>query len=233
LRNTIHSINLRKLKKPAALCLSAFFIISILSVLPLTSAYSPNLAPINDGKWHTDATWQQCPGSNVYYDKTTTHNGAPTWRVQPGNNYGPDHRGITVHPGQHIVMTCWVKTTGTTPITNTGARIGLDYYTANGAKRINGMASPQEAAAGIGYPFKSINEDAYYVHWGKTTWTQLRWDFIVPSTAKADGWVSGGVPYGQYATPDTIVPWCQIFGQNGYSSTYTSWFSDFQFYINP
>jgi hypothetical protein len=199
---------------------------------PTAQPSSANLAPINDGKWYTDATWQKCPVSNVYYDTSTTHNGAPTWRVQPGNNYGPDHNGITVRPGQHIVMSCWVKTSGTPSGSSTGARIGFDYYTANWAQRIAGMNSPEEAAVGRGYPNISTGEAANFVPWG-SNWTFKVWDFIVPATAQGDGWVSGGVPLGQYAVPGTIVPWCQIFGQNGYSSTYTSWFSDFQFYIHP
>ena len=113
-----------------------------------------NLALINDGQWWTDNTWQKCPAANVYYDTSITHNGAPTWRVQSGNNWGPDHAAITVHGGDHVVMSCWIKTAGSPSgtYTNIGARIGLDYYTGNWQQRIMGAGSPTDASTGVGWP---------------------------------------------------------------------------------
>jgi hypothetical protein len=191
------------------------------------------LAPINDGQWYTDSSWTSCPTQNVYYDYSTTYQGNPTFVVYPGSNFGADHNTIPIHPGDHIVMSCWIKTSGSNPQPNTGARIGMDIYGATG--RITGLGSPQEAAAGVSYPTEYINEDAYYVHWG-SDWTKVTWDFYVPWSYVGDGgfgYAQGQVPLGQYATPTACIPWIEIYGQNGYSSTYTSWFSDFQFYVNP
>jgi hypothetical protein len=167
-------------------------------------------------------------------DTQTTYNGNPTFRIEPGNNYGADHGGIDISPGEHIVMECWIKTSGTPAGAYTGARIGLDFYGANG--RICGPSSPQEAAAGITYPNAPSSlqqtEAAYYVPWG-SGWTLITWSFVVPATCTGDGALASGVPLGQQSVPTYCIPWLQIYAGNEYSNTYTSWFSDFQFYINP
>ena len=196
---------------------------------------SANLAPINDGKWWSDSSWQRCPASNIYYDTSTTHNGSPTWRVQSGTNYGPDHAGISVKPGDHIVMQCWIKTSGTPSgaYSNMGARIGLDYYTAGWGQRIMGCGSPTDASTGKGWPNVARQENTSptcVVDWG-SDWKLITWNFVVPSQAMGDQNNGANIPQGHYAVPGTIVPWCQIYGS--YATTYTSWFSDFQLYINP
>jgi hypothetical protein len=133
-------------------------------------------------------------------------------------------------------MECWVKTSGAAAGANTGARIGLDYYgTPNGVwTRICGINSPLEAAAGEGWPnWNGGDDSAYFVPWG-SGWTLIYWSFTVPSKAMGDGGTGQAcTPLGQWCAIDYCVPWCQIYGQNGYLNTYTSWFSDFQFYISP
>jgi len=200
-----------------------------------------NLAPINDGNWWTDSDWtniNMATGTEtVFYDTTTTHNGAPTWRINAAdsstpNNFGADHGGISLKPGDQIIMSCWIKTSGVAAGAYTGARIGLDWYGANG--RIGGAGSQQEAAAGISYPNapQSLQqtEAANYVPWG-SDWTFMQWTFTVPALITADGY--GAYPINAQAAPTWCIPWTQIYGQNGFKNTFTSWFSDFQFYVNP
>jgi hypothetical protein len=202
---------------------------------PTPTPTTNSSASLSDGQWYTDSTWTSCPTQNVYYDYSTTYQGNPTFRIDPGNNFGADHSGIAIVAGDHIVMSCWIKTSGSNPQPNTGARMGIDFYGPNG--RIGSAVSPQEAAAGEGYPNTYINEDSYFVHWG-IDWTLVTWDFKVPNTFLGDG---GFPPYydgnqvsvGVSSTITWCVPWLQIYGQNGYLNTYTAWFSNFQFYINP
>jgi len=183
-----------KSKLFATICLvflaSAFI---LLIHAPQVKANNTNLAPINDGNWWTDPTWINCPAQNVFYDYSTTHNGAATFRVEAAdsvspNCMGPDHGGISLNASNHIVMTGWIKTTGSPAGQATGARIGLDYYGPNG--RITGAASQAAASAGIDWPnapSNIINADtANYVPWG-SSWTFVTWDFIVPSTCTSDG----------------------------------------------
>jgi hypothetical protein len=204
---------------------------------PSPSPTGNNLAPINDGQWYSDdptgLNWINCPTGNIYYDSSTTHNGAPTWREEGNGAYfGADHNPISVQPGDHVTMSCWIKTSsGITPQANQGARIGIDVYWANG--RITGLASPEEAAAGYSYPNGYINEDAYFVHWGQN-WTQITWSFTVASQYEGDGGFGASnnqITTGNWATPAFMIPWTQIYGQDGSQNTCTSWFSDFQFYV--
>jgi hypothetical protein len=199
-----------------------------------------NLAPINDGKWHTDATWSTCPADNIYYDTQTTYNGKPTWRIEPGNSLGIDHEGISVTGGDHVVMSVWIKTTGTP--TGWGgqysAHIGMDFYgILNGQwARIGGMGSPEDLN-NLGAGNEPLTQ---YVNYG-SDWTLVYWDFIVPTTWYSDGGTASGgsgsgshqFPAGQYATITEAFPWCGSFSNWGAPGTETAWFSDFQFHVNP
>ena len=207
-----------------------------------------NMALINDGKWFTDApgSWLTCPVKNVFYDASTTYQGDLTWRVEPANSvtpspsWGPDHSLIAISPGENIVMECWVKTSGSAGAYGTGARIGFDYYgTLNGQlSRICGISSPDEGGKGEGWPNYSSPQDespTYTIPWG-TGWTLIYWSFTVPSQAEGDSSTVGlnQISTNQWCAISGCIPWCQVWGAQGDgSSTYTSWFSDFQFYINP
>lgn len=144
-------------------------------------------------------------------------------------------------------MSCWIKTSGTPSgtYTNIGARIGFDYYgTLNGQwARICGIGSPYEAGLGEGYPnIDSWQNEApnVVVDWG-SAWTLITWNFTVPNQAMGDsapGTAQGlssanQVPLGQWNTIVGFDPWLQVYGGNGYNNMQTSWFSDFQVYINP
>jgi hypothetical protein len=133
-----------------------------------------------------------------------------------------------VTPGDHIIMKVWIKTDGTYIADYTGARLNLDWYGANG--RI-----------GDGYTgYNILNSNMVgatfdgYVHWG-SDWTQVIFDFIVPSYAVADGWEGNPNYYlGQNVVPTFIIPWCQIWCYPGYpEDAYDAWFSGMEIYKNP
>ena len=212
----------------------------------MVSSSDHNWAAIDNGKWFTDATWEPCPVSNVYYEYTVTHNDQPTWRIQPDfssdENSGTDHWGPSIQPGDHIVMSCWIKTGGTTKDAKSyaGARIGFDIYGKLDNKDVRiGGASSEESASDGGISTVGIAEN--YVPWG-SDWVYRVWDFIVPKTYISDGGsvnISSNYKEGLPVQPATIVPWIQIWTWGSDPSTqypngaYTSYFSDFKLYINP
>ena len=239
--------------------LVSFLLLSLfVPLFVLVKADNTNLAPINDGNWFTDEGWASCPTQNVFYDTSTTHNGAPTFRVETANsvnppnpwdggvfpgNWGADHGAIDLKPGDYVIIKGWIKTSGSAADSGTGARFGLDYYhTAGGVwQRICGINSQTDAQTGTGYP-NSDHADIYtnFVPWG-TGWTFKQWDFIVPAQALSDlspqmqplSSTQNQIGTGQWASIGAIIPWVMIYGQNGWANTYTSWFSDFKVFVNP
>jgi hypothetical protein len=203
------------------------------------------LAPINDGQWHSDYSWSTAPADNIYYDTATTYQGNPSWRIQPGVSLAVDHdwSKIAVKPGEHVVITVWVKTTGTpdSTIGRSGATVGIDFYgnydgawARIGACNSPGFVSIKGDIGDYGYPSDSAS---WMVPWG-SNWTLRTYNFVVPSQWWGDGgygiMASNQVPRGTYATPAYICPWLQISANYGSTQgTYTTWFSDFQLQINP
>ncbi len=204
-------------------------------VQPTPTPYpAPNKAAFNDGNWYTDTTWAKCPTLNVFTDTLVTHDGKPTFRVEPdwssAVNPGADHWGPTIKPGDHIIMSVWIKTGGVTPVSYAGARMGFDIYGAQA--RITGVHSVQQATDGC-RTWTGIDEN--YVHWG-SNWALRSWDFIVPSTYISDGGssqISNNYAQGQAVTPVTMVPWIQVWDVNYPNNVYKCWFSDFTLNINP
>jgi hypothetical protein len=195
---------------------------------------SKSLASINDGQWVTDYPYgTTVPALNVFTDTSTTYNGSPTFRVDPtSDNSGADHNVISIQPGDHLVITCWIKSGGATPTSYAGARIGLDYYAASPWKRISAANSLLQASTGNR---DSSDLDANYVHWG-TNWTQVTWDFIVPATVVSDGGsgqTSSQYPAGQAVAPTAIIPWIQVWCNTYPTNAYSCWFSSYALYVNP
>jgi hypothetical protein len=176
-----------------------------------------------------------------------THNGAATWKLfDPGGFYyvGVDHSaigagygGITLHVGDHVVMSCWVKTTGSNPGWFTGnARMGFDWWTTtqgpNHWDRIGAANNLWEAKTGLLDDSHDLDADSY-VPWGQD-WTHIVWDFYVQSRYTSDGQAGTATwPRGTVIQADAglvFVPWIQILKLE---TIYTAYFSDFQFYINP
>jgi hypothetical protein len=216
------------------LVLTLSFSIALWNYIPVVKADNTNLAPINDGYWHSDYDSATIPAENINYEYSTTHNGALTFRVDPG--YGTYHNGLYVNPlaGDQVVMSCWIKTTGT-PSSQLGyyAAIGMDVYgTINGDwARIGAANTVQDLQHGAGYPnYINPNSADYGVQYGQD-WTFVQWSFTVPTTYLGDG--SGGagphqVALGTSAAVTELVPWLGP----GWGP-YTCYFSDFQFKINP
>ena len=193
-----------------------------------------NYASFKDGGWFTDTTWKKCPTLNVYKDTIITYWGQETFRVEPDRtstvNSGADHWGPTIKPGDHIIMSVWIKTGGVDPVSYAGGRMGFDVY--GSEARITGVHSVQQASDGC-RTWTGIDEN--YVHWG-SDWTRRSWDFIVPSTYISDGGssqISKNYAQGQAVTPVTIVPWIQVWGINYPNDVYTCWFSGYTLNINP
>ena len=212
---------------------------------PTAQPLGSNLAPINDGYWRSDSSWNIIPADNVYSETTPAnmHNGAVTFRMQTGPSLAVDHDWgmLAVKPGDHIVMTVWVKTTGTPDpvIGRSGATVGIDMYTGNynGAwARIGPCNSPGFIAikgniGAYGYPSDSAT---WMVPWG-SNWTLKTFDFTMPNVWTGDGGMpTNNVPAGTQVPVQYICPWLQISANYGSTQgTYTTWFSDFQLHINP
>lgn len=191
-----------------------------------------NWASFSDNCWYTDSTWKRCPTLDVYADTTATHQGQPTFRIEPdfsGNgNSGADHWGPAVKPGDHIVMGCWIKTGGSTPQSFAGGRMGLDYYDRSD-HAISAAVSQLSASTGTYGTDAEVNHN--YVHWG-SDWTYRQWDFIVPATVQGSG-QSTYYPVGSSGIPALVVPWIQVWDINYPDNACTCWFSGFTLYVNP
>src|SRR5665648_315814 len=72
LKKTQHSINLRKLIKPAALCISALFIISILSVFSLTAVQAATTPAFGNTAIGTYKDQNDPNAQSISYFKATT-----------------------------------------------------------------------------------------------------------------------------------------------------------------
>jgi hypothetical protein len=206
---------------------------------------------MNDGHWVTDVPTYgiSCPYSTygIYYDTVTTHNGAPTFRQDPSStgSWGVDwSTGLNVKPGDHIVMSCWIKTAGSNAgLAWGGAHIGFDLRTQDsyGLEMVCAVNSLWSASAGGnpngvgGDASCSHNLDAdSWVNYGQG-WTQLVWSFVVPAYYKCDGIYSltnHPLVTGQNYVPTEIAPWVQVWDSSGKVS-YSAWFSDYQLYLNP
>jgi hypothetical protein len=175
--------------------------------------------------------------SNIVLDSSITHNGHSSVRIDPvgaTDNYAREADGAphNISPGDHIVFSCWIKTSSSTlgDISNqAGGRIGIDFYGPNGL--VTGTASPdgQVWTPSNGYPSITYLN---YVVWGTSTWTKITMDFAVASTyPAAEG---GNYQSGQMVTPTAIIPWLQVWSiVNGASDGGSAWFADSELYINP
>jgi hypothetical protein len=134
---------------------------------------------------------------------------------------------IRVKPGDHIVFKVWMKTNAstigdTTP--QSGIRLGIDFYTANG-NQITGTASP-DGSVWTPENGSPTNQYLNYVHWGHD-WEQRTMDFIVQNQYPS-------YPAGQLMTPDRMIPWMQVWsGNNENADNGIAWFADAELYINP
>ena len=230
-------------KKLKPLAIGFFFICLLVTMvfsfysMPTVKADNTNLAPFPSG-WVDDHTWNNVPYGAVQHETSITHGGAYTLKIVPSvsvNSFDAfDFWVVSAPVGSRVVISVWVKTLGSGYVWLNGAFLGLDYYSV-GQKRIAGMNCLADAVSGVGWsPFHSGggDVDAGMVHWG-TDWTQITWDFVVPSLVEGDGLLSGQVPANQFVAPAYFCPWLEVVSSNYPSDAYTAYFSDMQIYVNP
>ena len=167
----------------------------------------------------------------VHVDSSVLYNGAPSIRLDPyivGPNSARECDGawvnggyVSVSGGDHIVFTCWVRTTSSmnslynndpTDSHGKGGRIGIDFYNGNSVVAsaiVNGEYLPNGNAI-AGNP----HAEGSGVSWNTPTWTKLTIDCTVPSG------------YGV----SKMIPWMQA---QDSSDTAVAWFAGAQLYINP
>ena len=169
-----------------------------------------------------------------------------------GRNTGEvDGAWIAVSPGDHVIMTVWVKTTASSPNIDQqgGAVFGWDFdahtsqgygiigYThdlqaghPNGSERGWGPDQFGHTGEGDEPDFSCVAGEICRVPWGTTDWTQIVWDFIVPTSYYSWVWTSGAVACDAVQI-DSLVPWFEvrnIVADDGYA-----WFSDPELFVNP
>lgn len=221
------------------LCFFVCFLLASFGFVSLGSVRADddtNLCPVNDGEWRSDVSWNLIPADNVYFDSSVTYGGAPTFRVDPGVSLGADHAEIYGVAGQHIVMSCWIRTTGY-EISGEGAQLGFDVYgTKDGHwARIAGANDVESASAG-----QELGIYSNTVPFGHTDWIHIVWDWVMPTQYLSDGApMMGGnpdysFPAGQWEDVTGIFPWinANVYG-NPILLTGSAWFSDFQLVVNP
>ncbi len=160
------------------------------SIMPARSIPIPlqesqvNLTP-------TTSNWSLTPyglSQFVYIDNNVSYDGQPSLRVQPDYDYPTElqptandravystagHHGFfTANADEQIVFSAWVMTSsssmGHDGLSDHGARIGIDFYSASG--RI-GNSPPDVPSTASGS----------FIPWGTNKWTQLLYIMKVPS----------------------------------------------------
>ena len=203
-------------------------------IAPAAKADSVNLAPF-PANWVTDTPWgYQVPDATygIYQDQTYTTGGDYTLRIDPtsADPVGAfDHVSIPVNPGYQVFISCWVKTAGSYAGDYQGARIGIDWYGAGaGWTDIGGVDPSQYYATG------ELSGTTYdgYVHWG-TDWTQVTYNFAVPSYIVAQAGYSTDYTVGQHVTPTAFIPWCQVWSSNYPTNAYSAWWRDMVINVDP
>jgi hypothetical protein len=223
---------------------------------PIQTPASPNLEPLS--AFYSDMNG--AASSYASLDYSTLHNGNPSIRVGADYIRGTrevDGAWINVKPGDHIVMSCWVKTAACPASTDPqgGASFGWDFETTSSSAAPNSLAIVDISSDGTqaGHPtgaergwgvgafgysingaagLSQVNGNIVRIPWG-TDWTLIVWNFTVPTTYYTYVTTGASYPNAMPCNPvqiDTMVPWFE--GRNLYDNAY-AYFSEPQLYINP
>jgi hypothetical protein len=202
-------------------------------------ADSTNLAPITSwgvADYYPGNTFAE----NNHLDYSVEYrSGTPSIRSDPPGagctNYARecDSQWIAVSPGDHIVFSCWIKTSASTLGENNnndglynGAIIGMDFYAdarITATNQQNG-AVPQYVDGSFVFP--PLSGDAI-VFWNTGVWTQVTIDFTVGSSYPSDG---SNYQAGQMVVPSGIILWLGV-GQVDDGGQ--AWFADPSLYVTP
>jgi hypothetical protein len=129
-----------------------------------------------------------------------------------------DSNWMAVSPGQHIVFSCWMKTSasslGYNGVIGYGARLGIDFYDSG---YITGIS--WAGAYTVNPTYQQVVNN--FVPWNSATWTLRTLDFVVPSTVYDVN--------GHGHTPTGIIPWLQALLPSDAGS---AWFADATLYIS-
>lgn len=201
-----------------------------MTAFPLVGVNNTNLAPMFQGG---TGLWDGCRwgdynlNGQVYYgnsnnpqicfrDDWVTHNCHSSIRIEKQNEFnkvrevnGPS---ISVHEGDIIYFSCWVKTDALRSGSGAGAIIGFDVYS-TGIGRVGEIQTRSSQ-------FSAWNSEGeiVYVPYG-SDWTKLILNTTVPNS------------YLGY-TVDSIIPW--IGGSWNCQTDYpTVYFADAELYVNP
>jgi len=199
-----------------------------------TFTSSANLEPLS--AFYADMNG--AASSYASLDYGTLHNGNPSIRTGADYVRGTrevDGAWIGVKPGDHIVMSAWIKTAPyTTSVLFSGAEIGCDFYISS--SQGHGIATIDSAGHQAGHPNEAEIANDYcsstggitYVNWG-SDWTLITWDFYVPTN------------YYNYVTRssilsinpqqiDSMVMW---FGGRNIQANAYCWLADPALFVNP
>jgi hypothetical protein len=169
-------------------------------------------------------------------DYSTLHNGDVSIRLGPDFVRGTrevDGVWVNVHPGDHIVFSCWIKTAAFSGGDSwIGARTGVDFYIHSNLGY--GIATVDSQGHQAGLPNDAQNVAAYNRVLPGHDWTLVTWDIYVPTTFYSYVTYGPVTGYGVYSCNavqiDSMVPWIDAREQ---TYNYNAWFSDMTFYVNP
>jgi len=163
-----------------------------------------------------------------FRDDSVTYNGHSSIRLTAPNNYNPyrevNNDWIAVHPNDHVVFTCLVKTASGTG--NAGI-IGFDAYGSSSRILEVHTCTPQTAIWNMKNGVPVQGGISTYIPYS-SDWTRLTLDVVIPSTTYSYNDFSQSIPTQQISG---IIPWVGG-GWNGQSSYPNIWFVDAELFIN-
>jgi hypothetical protein len=213
---------------------------------PTTTPSGNNLEPLSAFMNSNDVPNMPGGGNFASYDTSVTYNGYPsiqdTSGGSPSCNGEVDGAWISVKPGDLMIMSIWVKTsTFSSNDMDQGSFFGFDFYGNTnlgfgilGNSPTNQAGHPTAAEQGMdgdtfGYTVNGANGMTDVsglicrVPFGKG-WTEIQWDFIVPSQTWNYIWQGNGVNQCNPTQIDALVPWLGV-NNNGQTSA-PIWYSD-------
>lgn len=203
----------------------AFLVLSMVFVSPAL-ADNTNLISVTDGQWWADSDSNTAPIRDM---QIVNKDGRVSWEVPLSDvDWGVDHNGIAVFPGDHVVFSCWIKTSAPTIMGDdylSGGRIGVDIYGGVGGASF-GTSCPD----GLGHGAEVHNT---FVVFGTDVWTKVTIDFVVAASYVANQ-VTNGFPVGTVFVPSLAVFWFQTWSCVYFTAERGSaWFADPVLQINP